>query len=325
MKKILLLLILLILPFPVLANNCNIFLPLIPLSNPYDAENQQRLACETYQYSEWSQCNSNGTKTREIIDCSPESCSKYVGGSVEPITEMECSPVCTDIVYTDWSNECINSQQTREVLEYVPNNCEGGVYGSAVLSRDCYSCTGRIYSNWSDCVDGKQERVVLSKTPSGCVGELETTPALSQPCRTEETKAVEDTCVDWIYSDWSNCLDNQKTRTIEQAYPIGCIGGNPKLSEDCTVNYKNEVIVPNTTKVKTYIPIKLQEEKSETYDNQKPEEIKIIPEVKSVREQISANVDSNENIVTAPSKQDQVNSFKRFFVRFFNIISSWFK
>ncbi|MDD5431323.1 MAG: carboxypeptidase-like regulatory domain-containing protein [Candidatus Pacebacteria bacterium] len=41
-------------------------------------------------------------------------------------------------------------------------------------------------------------------------------------------------CVSWTYSDWSNCSNNQQTRTIISSLPSGCVGGSPVLSQSCS-------------------------------------------------------------------------------------------
>jgi len=40
------------------------------------------------------------------------------------------------------------------------------------------------------------------------------------------------------YSNWSMCTGGNQNRTVTSTYPDGCSGGNPQLSQSCTVCYK---------------------------------------------------------------------------------------
>jgi hypothetical protein len=164
--------------------------------------------CTSYNYSEWSECNNNGIKTRTMLSGLPTGCSQCTAGSPTPVTSVSCTPSCTERVYSAWG-ECINGQQTRNIAQYNPVGCEGEPGDNPVLTQSCTSCTARIYSNWSDCVNGQQERLVLYKTPSGCVGEPASSVTLSRVCQaggsTENSNSTNNT----------NVLENNNTTTPE--------------------------------------------------------------------------------------------------------------
>ena len=48
------------------------------------------------------------------------------------------------------------------------------------------------------------------------------------------------TCTSWTYSNWSECINGQQTRTIASSSPKNCIDGNPVLSQSCQVEINNE-------------------------------------------------------------------------------------
>lgn len=49
-------------------------------------------------------------------------------------------------------------------------------------------------------------------------------------------------CTEWVYSDWSDCIDGQQERTIISATPEGCADGEPALSQSC----QTETVIDNT-------------------------------------------------------------------------------
>lgn len=42
-------------------------------------------------------------------------------------------------------------------------------------------------------------------------------------------------CTSFTYSDWSTCNNGIQTRTLVSSNPLNCVGGNPILSQSCTV------------------------------------------------------------------------------------------
>lgn len=51
-----------------------------------------------------------------------------------------------------------------------------------------------------------------------------------------------ETCTSFTYSAWSACVNGTRTQAVATSSPDGCIGGNPVLSEGCTVVPNNYVI-----------------------------------------------------------------------------------
>ena len=49
------------------------------------------------------------------------------------------------------------------------------------------------------------------------------------------TAPVIPVCTSFEYNDWGACQNGTRTRTIKSSLPAGCTGGNPILSESCTV------------------------------------------------------------------------------------------
>ncbi len=50
-------------------------------------------------------------------------------------------------------------------------------------------------------------------------------------------------CIDWEYSDWSGCINGEKTRTIINSSPEGCSINNPILSQTCQSEISQTEIV----------------------------------------------------------------------------------
>ncbi|MDX9914131.1 MAG: hypothetical protein RBS77_06145 [Candidatus Moranbacteria bacterium] len=142
--------------------------------------------CNSWIYSNWSQCSSSGKQTRTIISSSPSGCS---GGS--PIVSQDCTYVpltCSSWIYSDWS-ACSNGQQTRNIISSSPAGCIGG---ASSITKSCtvstsnneYTqnqiCSSFTYSDWSDCSQNNiQSRSLLSSLPSNCIGGQ---PILNQMC-----------------------------------------------------------------------------------------------------------------------------------------------
>lgn len=47
-------------------------------------------------------------------------------------------------------------------------------------------------------------------------------------------KLLPPVCTSWTYSSWSNCTNNQQSRTIVSSSPDSCTGGSPVLTQSCT-------------------------------------------------------------------------------------------
>ncbi len=108
--------------------------------------------CE-YDYSSWSSCQSNGTRTRSIKEVSPSGCSPIVA----PILTESC---------TYSSGTTTKTTTTTETA--TPEQC---VYD---------------YSSWSSCQsNGTRVRTLRSKSPNGCQEYIH--PVLKQSCVYDST------------------------------------------------------------------------------------------------------------------------------------------
>jgi hypothetical protein len=47
--------------------------------------------------------------------------------------------------------------------------------------------------------------------------------------------SVIETCTDWTYTDWTDCVDSLQTREIATSTPAGCSGGAPVIERSCTM------------------------------------------------------------------------------------------
>jgi len=87
--------------------------------------------CTDFSYTEWAECQFNGTQTREATGY-PNGCA---GGNQEPLSQS-CTyipPTCTEFVYSAWGECQSNSTQTRSLSSSSPANC----VGETVLSQGC--------------------------------------------------------------------------------------------------------------------------------------------------------------------------------------------
>ncbi|MFA5174799.1 MAG: hypothetical protein WC430_00005, partial [Patescibacteria group bacterium] len=91
--------------------------------------------CESYNYSAWSVCDTNGVQHR-TLETDPTVAPTFPAdcfGGAQPVYTRAC-PSCDSWIYSAWS-ACTNGQQTRTVDHATyPPNCWGG---SPELSRSC--------------------------------------------------------------------------------------------------------------------------------------------------------------------------------------------
>lgn len=166
--------------------------------------------------------------------------------SVTPI-----APTCTSWTYSDWMACSSNGQQARALVSSSPSGCVGG---SPVLTQSCAYiapvCTSWAYSNWETCTNGQQTRNVISSSPTGCAGGISN---ITRSCivNTLNESEQEQTCSSFIYSNWSNCTqDNIQLRSVLSSLPNNCSGGRPTLSQTC-VYVADQVNTNQTDVVKT--------------------------------------------------------------------------
>lgn len=46
-------------------------------------------------------------------------------------------------------------------------------------------------------------------------------------------------CTDFVYNDWTPCLNSVQTRSIKSSSPAGCVGGNPVYAQNCGLTVVN--------------------------------------------------------------------------------------
>ena len=187
-------------------------------------------AC-SFTYSNWSECQPDGTQHRTVLTRYPEGCS---GGS--PILTQNCDyvqPTCSSFTYSEWGECQPDNTQRRTALTSFPAGCSAG---NPILSQDCEytpepgpTCESFTYSEWGACQqDSVQSRTILSSSPDGCDGG---NPILAQDC---VYSPGAETCTSFTYYDWSECQPNgTQYRTVRSSLPAGCSGGDLVLTQEC--------------------------------------------------------------------------------------------
>ncbi len=128
--------------------------------------NYQTPTCTSFSYSNWDDCTSSGTQSRQVLSLFPSGCQ---GGN--PVINQPCiyvPPSCTSFTYSGWSDCNASGKQTRELLTSNPSGCIGGT--PEELIQNCTPiCTGFTYSDWGNCnSSGLSIRTVLTRTPQNC-------------------------------------------------------------------------------------------------------------------------------------------------------------
>ena len=218
-------------------------------------------AC-SYSYSDWSACQSNGTRSRSVTGVTPSGCVQ----ASNPAVSESCTytpPQCS-YSYGNWSDCQTSGTQSRLLTATSPSGCLGTT--APVLSRSCTytpptttattnttntttttnttnttnttttsspsgtntttaTACAYSYSDWGTCQsDGKRSRSVTSITPSGCV--QTSAPKISESCTytntTTTTTAAPEQCV-YTYAGWGACQTNGKrTRALISKSPATC-------------------------------------------------------------------------------------------------------
>ena len=192
--------------------------------------------CTSWTYSDWSNCSSSGSQTRNVVSSSPSSCT---GGS--PVINQSCTytppvPSCTAADWScgSWGACSQNGSQTRTCDKI--SNCQGGV-SSTTTSQSCTyvapvpSCTSFNYSSWSECSpDGKQTRNTTSKYPYNCEGGE--SPKTAQSC-TYTPSCTADT---WTCGDWNSCSPSGiQNRSCNKTFNCSSVEtAPPSISQYCT-------------------------------------------------------------------------------------------
>ena len=162
--------------------------------------NEIRCDADTYQYGEWSACQSNGIQTRTTIktfDC------PYANNEPENTTKscIYVPPICTSWQYSNWSQCSTNDQQTRSITSSSPSGC---VDGKPILNQSCNYipiCTLSNWScgSWSSCSSSGTQTRTCNKI-SNCEDGTQS-PAITQFC-TYTPACSADT---WQCGGWGAC------------------------------------------------------------------------------------------------------------------------
>ncbi|MFZ3057751.1 MAG: Ig-like domain-containing protein [Minisyncoccales bacterium] len=186
-------------------------------------------ACTDADYTAWSACQTNNTKTRTLL--STANCSGSLTTS-QSCTYSSGLPACTDADYSPWSACQTSNTKTRTLLYNA--NCSGSLATSqaCTYSATLPTCTDTDYSSWSACQDGKQTRTLLNT----CSGSL----ATSQTCSSVPF------CTDVNYSSWSTCgADGTRTRTLLAT--SNCVGASSQV-QTCSSSCVADTVLNNQNK-----------------------------------------------------------------------------
>ncbi len=122
-----------------------------------------------FTYSPWSECQPDGTRTRNVISFFPENCE---GG--EPKLKENCNyikPIIPCIfTYSPWSECQPNGTQTRKLISKMPANCSEG---DPVLAKSCA---------YVEPVEPKTDPVVTPTTPTNTTSEGKAKEKLGGEC-----------------------------------------------------------------------------------------------------------------------------------------------
>jgi len=254
-------------------------------------------ACN-FTYSDWSACQSNGTRTRSLLTKTPTGCTgtPELSGSCTPVLANTTTTAQTcNFTYSDWSACQTNGTKTRSVLTTSPAGC---TVGTPILSDSCtyFSCdstrptlndmnmnncidsggswistscactcpsgykfsgTGCLYvppvscaftySDWTECKDGKQSRTILNKSPEGCVGGQQ--ESLSRYCLLDSVCQRDQ----WTCEEWGQCKDGKQTRSCNLSFDCpGVSEISPKTEQTCTLSDTNKVTAESTDVICQY-------------------------------------------------------------------------
>ncbi|MDD3292524.1 MAG: hypothetical protein PHT67_00300, partial [Candidatus Pacebacteria bacterium] len=185
-------------------NNLSLYFKIGPTIT---TETTEFTVCNSFNYSDWSECSSSNTQKREIIEASPYFCVYGQPDSLLRVCTNNTNSTCI-YFYSDWSScqasttDSTTGTRTRTVISSYPEGCTG----TPITTETCTPSTSYYceytYSDWSDCQPigtsttiGTKTRTVISKTPENCIG----TP------KTTETCTINNSTCTYFYSDWSSC------------------------------------------------------------------------------------------------------------------------
>ncbi len=140
--------------------------------------NTNQPTCNNFTYSNWTNCNSLGAKTRTIVSRSPTGC---VGGVSESLVST-CA-TCNSFTYSNWTSCNSLGTRTRTIMSRSPVDCIGGnpenLTGSCldpcsisdwqyVLSPSTCPPEGKQNFSWEKSADC-DETLGINNMPSGVI------------------------------------------------------------------------------------------------------------------------------------------------------------
>lgn len=190
--------------------------------------------------------SSSGTWDAEtcICTCLPGWHIVTIGTSCVLETTNTTIPACTDASYTEWG-PCTEGTQTRSLLSGV--TCSG-----AILTRTCTdeavivdnpdptTTTTNYCSTRAEENTAKQQSCTSSHgtwDSSTCVCTCPSGYSLNGTSCVSTTINIENpTCTGINYTDWGECKNGYKYRTVTGKIPEGCVGGPEEDTVDeCSV------------------------------------------------------------------------------------------
>ncbi len=208
--------------------------------------------CE-YIYSDWSACDSTGYQYRRVKSALPSGCygtpvlkqkCDFTSSSSDNITSFSTSTSTTtstlnsstfttsstcDFSCSSWSvcrpegyktRQCYYPSGSTCVVKEEKQLCVSSVSGdsASVLNQCSIFC-----SDWSVCTPAGLQFQKCWPAPTGCPGEI----------IQKERKCTPVLCK-FNYSPWGECVAGLQFRSIISAFPVGCVGGEQKLKQECS-------------------------------------------------------------------------------------------
>jgi hypothetical protein len=190
--------------------------------------------CESFEYSDWSDCSQTGTKTKTIISSTPSGCQ---GGTPDDLsTDCIYTPVCRE---EDWipTEQSCQPDNTKIITYSKSINCEGGYEPTNPETVDCvYDAPECTINDWTCqdygvCQSTNQKTRTCTKNNLNCEGGY--SPSLTQGC------TFIPTCNDshWDFNLNPEICPSTEIQTKEYFKLINCEGGVTKTDQEITCEY----------------------------------------------------------------------------------------
>ncbi len=195
-------------------------------------------------WTEWSnhtECQPDDTQQqiRTLIQYDEKTCNEIDNTTFTDYQTISCNFCTPDWLpdYTDWG-ECVNDLETRTKFYFDAKICdEENPYENETQTQECDSCTPLLtntswseWSNHTECQSDNTKEQVKSLTQYdeyNCneIDNLTFTDYQTIPC---------DYCTpnwEFDYTEWSECIDDLKTRTKYYYDIYNCAEENPHANE----------------------------------------------------------------------------------------------